>query len=118
MWLDLRSGWGRHGPVVRGPVLVLIVLVGEAAEEPPALPGDLRRIQAEVLSLGHLDGDRPEILEPGRAAEGAAADADAADQPRFVARSNLHHLHPHGKPARQVADELPEVHSSLGGKVE
>src|SRR5439155_28978 len=58
----------RHA--VRG-LAVARELVGEAAHEPPAGAGDLAGIERELLVARHLERDRMELLEPGRAAEGA-----------------------------------------------
>src|SRR4051812_43763676 len=40
-------------------------LVAQAALQPPALTGQLRRIQAQLLLLRHLDRDRLERAQPG-----------------------------------------------------
>src|SRR3954447_3842580 len=104
--MDAKGSSSHHRqrrPIVRVPLLVALVLVSQAAEQAAALARDLRRVEAQVLAFRHLDGDRPEVLEPGRAAEGAAADADAADQSSLVTGSHLHHLHPHRKTARKIA---------------
>ena len=58
-----RGFWFRR-PIVRVPLLVTLVLVGQAAEQTTALAGDLGGVEAQVLALGHLDRDRPEVLEP------------------------------------------------------
>src|SRR4249919_1225703 len=60
-------------------------LVAQAALEPAAEPRQLRRVEAQVLLLGHLDRDRLERLEERRAAERAAAAAVAAVQLGLVA---------------------------------
>src|SRR5215218_3262725 len=48
-------------------------LVAETALQPAAQPGELRRVEAQVLLLRHLDRHRLERLQEGRAAERPAA---------------------------------------------
>src|SRR5688572_11130336 len=47
-------------------------LVAQAALQPAALPGELRRIEAELLLLRHLDRHRFERSQPGGAAQWTA----------------------------------------------
>src|SRR5881392_2519933 len=70
-------------------------LVAQAAFQPAALAGELRRIETELLLLGHLDRDRLERAQPGRAAERAAARTVAAEHLGFVADADLSHLDAH-----------------------
>src|SRR5262245_46563894 len=63
-------------------------LVAEAAFQSSAEAGELRRIQAQVLLLRHLDGDRLERMQERRAAQRTSARAVAADQLRFVAHAD------------------------------
>src|SRR5687767_12743799 len=102
----------------RSVLAVVVVLVGEAAQQPAALPGDLRGVEAQVLPLGHADRDRPELLEPGRAAQGLAADPDPAQQAGLVPGSHLHHPHLGGEALPQLAHQLAEVDPRLGGEIE
>src|SRR5258706_15368345 len=67
-------------------------LVAEAALEPAAQAGEPRRIQAQVLLLGHFDRDRLECVQPGGAAQRPAARSVAAEHLGFVARADLAHL--------------------------
>src|SRR5687767_12420596 len=53
-------------------------LVPQAALEPPAQAGKLRGVQAQVLLLRHLDGDRLERRQERRAAERTSARSVAA----------------------------------------
>src|SRR5258708_5332072 len=93
-------------------------LVPQAALEPAPESGKLRGIQAQVLLLGHLDGDRLERRQKGRAAERPAAGAIAANHLRFVTHADLTHLDARVKLGRELADELAEVDAPLGGEKE
>ena len=73
-------------------VLVGVLLVFEAAHEPAARAGDLRRVQAQILRLGHLDRNGDEVVQKLRAAERPAADAEAAEHLRLVAHADLPQL--------------------------
>ena len=59
-------------------LLVGLLLMLQAAHQSAAYAGNLRRVQGQVLLLGHLDGHRHEIRQVGMAAQGSAADADTA----------------------------------------
>ena len=73
-------------------VLIGVLLVFEAAHEPAARAGDLRRVQAQILRLGHLDRNGDEVVQKLRAAERPAADAEAAEHLRLVAHADLPQL--------------------------
>src|SRR5258708_16958452 len=90
-------------------------LVAQAALQAAALPRELRRIEAEVLLLGHLDRHGLERAQPGGAAERPAAGAVAAEHLRLVADADLAHLDPHAKVPGQIADELPKIDPRLRG---
>src|SRR5256885_1339529 len=64
-------------------------LVAQAALQAPAQPRELRRVEAQLLLLRHLDRDRLEGLQKRRAAERPAAGAVAAVHLRFVADADL-----------------------------
>src|SRR5437660_20814 len=93
-------------------------LVAKAALQPPALPRQLRRVQAELLLLRHLDRHGLERLEPRRAAERPAAGPVAAQHLRLVADADLPHLDPRAEVRREVAHQLTEIDSSLGRVIE
>src|SRR3954471_14644349 len=93
-------------------------LVAEAAFQPSAQPRQLRRIQAQVLLLGHLDRDWLEGLQERRAAQRAAAGPVAAVHLRFVAHADLPHLDPRAEFGRQLADQFAEIDAAVGGEVE
>src|SRR4030042_898915 len=68
-----RRGLGGGAGPARLPAGVRIVLVDQAAHQPPADPGELRRVERQLLVLRHLDRDRLEVAQEGRAAELPAA---------------------------------------------
>ena len=92
--------------------------VAQAALQPTAHPRQLRRIQAEVLLLGHLDRHRLERLQPGRAAQRTAAGAVAAEHPRFVAHADLAHLDPRAEMRGEIAHQLAEIDPAFSRVVE
>src|SRR5207248_6198215 len=92
-------------------------LVAEAAFEPAAQAGQLRRVEAQVLLLRHLDRHRLERGEECRAAERTAAGAVAAHHLGFVADADLPHLDSRAELGRELADELPEVDASVSGEI-
>src|ERR1051326_4573153 len=63
-------------PLPRGDVELVLVL--EAAEQPPAPARDLGRVEGEVLVLGEGETHRPERGEPARAAVFLPAPAHSA----------------------------------------
>ena len=94
-------------------VLIGLLLVFQAAHEPAARAGDLRRIQAEVLRLGHFDGNRLEIIEEFLAAEGPAAYAESADHLGLVAHADLPQLNARAEDGGQILDQLAEIDASV-----
>src|SRR4051812_42047348 len=93
-------------------------LVAQAALQPAAQPRQLRRVQAQVLLLGHLDRDRLERLQERRAAERPAAGAVAAVHLRFVAHADLPHLDPRAEFGGELAHQFPEIDAAVGGEIE
>ena len=71
---------------------VELVLVAQAAHEPPAGAGDLRRVEREALVLGHAELTGRSSGSQLRGAELAAAAPDAVQSLRFVAHADLPHL--------------------------
>src|SRR6266508_3079825 len=92
-------------------------LVEQAALEPAAVAEQAAVGQRHVLRLGHLHGDRLELLQMRRAAELPAAGADAVHHTGGVARANLAHLDPRVELVGEVADEVAEVDAVLGVEV-
>src|SRR5215510_753364 len=94
------------------------LLVPQAALQAAAQPRQLRRVETEVLLLRHLDRDRLEGLQEGRAAQRAAAGAIAADHLGFVADADLAHLDAGAKLAGQLAHQLAEIDAAVRREVE
>ena len=94
-------------------ILIGLLLVFQAAHEPAARAGDLRRIQTEILRLCHFDGNRLEIVEEFLAAEGSAAHAESADHLGLVAHADLPQLDASTEDGGQILDQLAEVHTAV-----
>src|SRR6185369_4042781 len=97
---------------------VRVVLVPQAAFEPPAHARELRRVQRQSLLLRHLHRYRLKLAQPRGAAELPAAGADAPDHLRLVARADLLHLDARVQRLREIADELAKIDATLRAKVE
>ena len=94
-----------------------VFLIGEAAHQPAAHPGNFDRIHVQVLFLGHLQRDRLQVVQEGLAAELAAADAHAADHLGFVADADLAHLDAHAELFGQILDQIAEIDPPFRGEV-
>ena len=94
--------------------LVLRELVEQAALEPPAVAEEAAVVQRHVLGLGHLHRHGLEAAQVGRAAELAAAGADAILHLRHVAGADLPHLDAGAELPGQVPHQLAEVDPGLG----
>ena len=92
-------------------------LVEQAALQPAAVAEQAAVGQRHVLRLGHLHRDRLELLQVRRAAELAAAGADAVHHPRGVAGADLPHLDARAELAGEIAHEVAEVDAVLGVEV-
>ena len=99
-------------------ILIGVLLIFQAAHQPSAGAGDLGGIQAEILGLGHLDGDGQEPVQKLGAAEGPPADAETAHHFGLVPDADLTQLDPGPEHAGQIPHQLPEVHPTIGGKEE
>src|SRR5690606_35668374 len=95
-----------------------VVLIGQAAHEPPARPRDLGWIERKILILCELQRDRFDFAQPGGATEFAAAPTHAPEQRCFVPNAYLPQLYARPESAGEVAHELPEIDPSLGSKEE
>src|SRR5829696_3863706 len=71
---------------------VLVVFIRQAAQQTTANSRYLRRIQWQVLVLGHVHRNLGKDRQPGRATKGSSATAETAQQSRFVARTDLSQL--------------------------
>src|SRR6185436_20275871 len=74
--------------------------------------------EAQILLLRHLDRDRLERGEEGRAAQRTAAGAVSAERLRFVADAYLAHLDPCSEFRRQFAHEFAEVDTRISREIE
>ncbi len=90
----------------------------DAAFELAALPSQLLRVEGQVLAAGRGGGDGFEVRYELGAAQGPAAYAQAADEPRLLAGADLLHLYPDVELFRKVLDELAEVHAFVCNVVE
>ena len=120
---DVAGAVGREneGIVLGHPlhgVLVGRLLVLQAAHEAAARAGNFRRIQAEILCLGHLDGHGHKIVQKLRAAERTAADADAAEHLCLIAHTDLAQLDAVAEHGGEILDQLAEVNAPVGREEE
>ena len=97
--------------------VVVLLLVGKAAQEASADARDLGRIEEKVLLLGHADGHRRELAQVAAAAADHAAVAHRAHHLRFVAYADLAKFDAGAVFAHQILYQLPEVDARRGGKV-
>jgi len=99
-------GGAQHPPLLGEPLARLhveIVLVAEAAQQPPAAARDLRRVERQVLILGERQAHRAQLRQPARAAVLATAPAHAVEPLRLVPRADLPQLDARVEQAREVA---------------
>src|SRR6266478_3094681 len=87
-----------------------LVLVAEAALEPPAHAGELRGVERQTLLLRHPDRHGLELLQPRGAAQLAPARTDPARNLGLVARADLLHVDAR---AQQLAQLAPKADSAL-----
>src|SRR5207237_4698300 len=92
--------------------------VAQAALQPPAKTEEPRWIQTEVLLLGHLDRHWLEAVQPRRAAQRPATRPVAAEHLRLVSCPDLAHFDARVELGGQFANELAEIDTAFGGKVE
>src|SRR5579862_5620581 len=92
--------------------------VAEAALQAAAEPRQLRRVEAELLLLGHSDRDGLEDGQKRRAAEGPPAAAVAAEHLGLVSHADLTHLDPRVKLGGELADKLAKIHARVRREVE
>ncbi|MPN14147.1 hypothetical protein SDC9_161473 [bioreactor metagenome] len=111
----LHKGVGFRHPL--HGVFISVLLVFQAAHQPPAGAGNLGGVQAEVLGLGHFNRNRQKRVQKLGAAKGPPADAESADHFRLVPHANLPQLDPRPKHSGQIPHQLPEVHPPVGGKI-
>src|SRR5438477_9626491 len=88
---------------------VRLVLVAQAALEPPAHAGELRGVERQALLLRHPDRHGLELLQPRGAAQLAPARPDPARHFGLVARADLLHLDARAQQLAQLAPQVAEV---------
>ena len=99
-------------------VLIGVLLIFQAAHQPPAGAGNFRRVQGQTLGLGHFDGHGHKVIQKLGTAEGAAADPQASQHLGLVPDADLPQLDAGPEHRRQVLYQLPEVHPPVGGEEE
>src|SRR5436309_14757887 len=97
---------------------VRLVLVAQAALEPPAHAGELRGVDRQALPLPHPARHGLELLQPGGAAQLASARADPACHLGLVARADLLHLDARAQQLAQLAPQVAEVDPLLAREEE
>src|SRR5262249_50000016 len=93
-------------------------LVPQAALEAAAEAGQLRRVEAQILLLPHLDGARLDRLQERRAAQRPPAPAVAPVHLRLVAHADLAHLDARAELRGELAHEFPEIDAAVGREIE
>ena len=68
---------------------IYVVFVTHAAHKSSADPGDLRRIESQVLLFYHLDAYRRKLVEPVTAAAGLPAGTESPDDLGLIPHSDL-----------------------------
>src|SRR5881392_439307 len=97
---------------------VRLILVAQAALEPPAHAGELRGVERQALLLRHPDRHGLELLQPRGAAQLAPARADSARHLGLVARADLLHLDARAQQLAQLAPQVAEVDPLLAREEE
>ncbi len=87
------------------------MLIGHATHKSTAYPGDLRRVQGEVLLLYHLDANRGELVQPLTATALSSAGSDPFHRLCLVPDSDLPELDACFELLGQVPDVRAEIHS-------
>ena len=99
-------------------ILIRLLLIPQAAHQPPACAGDLYRVERHRLCFRHLGADGLEVVQKLVAAERPPADAETAEHFRLVAHADLPQLDARAEHAREVFYQLAEVHAPVGGEEE
>ena len=106
---------GRH---FLGSLDIEVGLEVEAAFQLGALAGELLGVHREILLAGGTCADGDEVGHPRRAAERTAAGTDTADAARFLAGTDLLHLHADLESVGKNTDKLAEVDAVVGYIIE
>src|SRR5690606_29480733 len=92
---------------------VHVVLVLQAAHQPPARPRDLLGVERQLLVARHADADGVEALQPGRAAGAVAAHPQRAEDARLVARAHVGELDAGARVLHQLGGQDAQRHLLL-----
>ena len=95
-----------------------VQLVHEAALQLAALPGQLLRIERDLLTAGRVGGHRNETRDPRRAAQLAAARPEPSDTASFLPGSDLLHLDTDTELLGENLDQFAEIDPFVGDIVE
>ena len=95
-----------------------VVFVHHAALELRALPGELLRVERDILHAGRTRRDAREARHPRRAAQLASAGAQSADASGLLAGADLLHLDADVEALGEDLDQLAEVDALVGDVVE
>jgi hypothetical protein len=93
------------------------VFESQRAHQPPAQPGDLGRVDDNLLLLCLLDGHRLEAFHETEAAKRTSANAKPSHHLRLIPDSNLAHLNSHLELLGQVFHQLPKINSAVGSVI-
>ena len=94
-----------------------LMLVFEAAHQTATGTRDLGRVEREILLLCHVDGNRLEVIQKGRAAQRAAADTQTTEHLSLVAHTDLAQLDAGAEDRGEILDEITEVDAAVGGEI-
>ena len=98
-------------------IVVIFLLIGQAAEQATADPGNFCGVQKKVLFLGHTDSHRGELAQVAAAAADHAAVAHGPHHLGFVAHADLAQLNTRPVFAHQILDQVAEVNAGGRGEV-
>ena len=93
-------------------------LIGQTTHQTAANPGDLCRVEGQVLLLGHFYGDQVETIHELGTTKLPSATTDTTDHLGLIPHPDLAHLNPHSEFGGQIFDELSEIDSLFSREVE
>ena len=99
-------------------IRIIFLLVSKAAQQAPTNPRNFRRIQKEVLILGHLDGHRLETTQISPAATHLPAISERPDHLGLVAHADLAQFNAGAVIAHQLLDQIPKINPARSREVE
>jgi hypothetical protein len=119
---DLTRAFGGlyPGPAARHFGLhfdVLLVLIGQTAEQSPTDAADFGGVERQILVLGHFDRHARIVREERRTAQNAPTGADATQKLCFVARTDLAQFDAGAEGTGQIAHQIAEVDALVSRKI-